>query len=88
MPCQSDYLEHDAREKESGRVIEFLKEIDGLPFDHDHPSYYGRITTLDADTARLCEWAQTHQEELPRHSLELQLWWQQHQRADAKRRNK
>lgn len=86
MPCQSDYMEPTDREKESGRVLEFLKEISGQIFDHEHPSYYGHVASLDADTARLCDWCQTHADDLERMSLELRLWWQRHERADAKRR--
>lgn len=84
MPCRSDYLKATARETESSHVLEFLKEIDGEPFNHERPAeYYGRIETLDDDTARICDWCKTH--DITKQSLELQLWWQRHQRADAER---
>ena len=83
MPCESEYLRHTDREEESGRVLEFLKEISGEPFDHDKPSYYGNVATLDEDTARLCSWCKSH--DVPGQSLELQLWWKRHQKADAMR---
>lgn len=85
MPCQSDYLEHTDREAESGRVLEFLKEVAGQPFDHENPDYYGKPENLDADTAKLCDWCKAHTEQVPRMSLELQLWWQRHQKSDARR---
>lgn len=83
MPCRSDYMEPTARERESGVVLELLKEIDGQPFDHEAPSAYGTLATLDADTERLCDWCRTN--DVTARSLELQLWWQRHQRADARR---
>lgn len=83
MPCVSDHMDHTARERESGIVLELLKEIDGKAFDHENPSYYGNESTLDADTARLCAWCDSH--DVASLSLELQLWWRRHQAADAKR---
>lgn len=84
MPCFSDYQQHSEREAESGRVLEFLKELRGEPFDHNNPSYYGRVKTLDRDTAELC----TTLRDMPstNHlSLELQLWWKRHQEFDRAR---
>jgi len=78
-------MHHTDREAESGRVLELLKEIAGQPFDHENPSYYGRPATLDADTAQLCAWCRDHGSTIYGMSLELQLWWKRHQRADAKR---
>lgn len=76
-------MEHDWREAESGRVLEFLSEVSGRPFNHDQPNYYGRPKWLDEDTAKLCEWCAAN--DVSKMSLELQLWWQQHQKRDAKR---
>jgi hypothetical protein len=88
MPCNSAYLNHSAREKESGIVLEFLKEVDGKPFNHEQPSYYGHVATLDEDTDRLCVWLRSHMAAIPSLSLELQLWWQRHQRHDREREAK
>ena len=85
MPCDSGYLNHTEREAESGRVLELLKEIAGQPFNHDEPSYYGNLATLDADTVRLCDWCKGNTDHLSGMSLDLQLWWRKHQAADAKR---
>jgi hypothetical protein len=85
MPCQSAHCEHTDREAESGRVLEFLKEINAQPFDHEHPSYYGNVATLDADTAELCSWCKGNEDYMSSMSLELQLWWRRHKAADAKR---
>lgn len=81
MPCDSSHCEHTEREAESGRVREFLKEINGEPHNHDEPSYYGHVETLDADTAQLCEFMKSlHPQAVHSYSLELQLWWMRHQK--------
>jgi len=36
-------------------------------------------------TRTLCEWASTHPDSVSRASLELQIWWRDHQRWDQKR---
>lgn len=81
MPCNSDYMQHDAREAESGRVLEFLKEVNGELFNHNNPSYYGRVATLDSDTAQLCS-ILGRMGDVSGLSLELQLWWRRHQEWD------
>ncbi len=78
-------MNHTGAEEESGRVLEFLKEVYGQPFDHERPDYYGHVATLNEDTARLCLWLQLHPNEIPSMSLELQLWWKRHQEHDRKR---
>ncbi len=85
MPCDSGHCEHTAREKESGIVLEFLKEIRGQKFNHDAPDYYGHPESLDRDTAFLCEWIQKNLPAINGMSLELQLWWQRHKKHDAER---
>jgi len=84
MPCDSSHLEADGREVESSKVREFLREVTGKPFNHRRRAeYYGNVKTLDADTAELCGICQTV--DVSRFSLELQLWWRDHQEADAKK---
>lgn len=103
MPCRSDYLEPTARERESVRVLELLREIRGEDFDHDkpHSGSYGSISTLDKDTAELCSWCSENLPPLEDRapalsvpnapytdyipSLELQIWWRKHQKADRER---
>lgn len=82
MPCRSDYLAPTERERESGRVLEFLKELAGQPFNHDKPDIYGRVDNLDADTARLCTLCQSMGRGITLFSLDVQLWWEKHQKAD------
>ena len=87
MPCDAGHCEASAREVESRVVREFLREIAGKKFDHDDPSknqgYYGKVDELDNDTAALCAWCMSH--DVSKMSLELQLWWKKHQKADAKK---
>lgn len=84
MPCNCDHMEASGREKESSRVREFLREINQQPFNHkERNEYYGCVKTLDRDTATLCEWCASH--DVSEMSLELQLWWRDHQHADRAR---
>jgi hypothetical protein len=84
MPCQSDYLEPTGREKESARVIEFLHEIHGDEYNHEKPRRpYGEVDMLDKHTDTLCEWCKAN--DVTKASLELQLWWNRHKAADARR---
>jgi hypothetical protein len=82
--CDPNLYNASTAEAESARVLEFLKETRGEPFNHEKPeSYYGNLRTLDADTAELCAFCQSH--DITKKSLELQLWWERHQKADAAR---
>lgn len=82
MPCFSDYQEPTSREKESVRVLHLLQEVG---FDIEYDSVYGRPNQLDEDTAKLCQWCKSHTNtEISGMSLELQIWWRDHQIADQK----
>lgn len=80
MPCNSDYLEANDYERELSRVACLLDELDGKPIDQSHwrgsagpyhPAVYSRcITKEDADRM---------------YSLEMQMWWRDHQAADKAR---
>lgn len=85
MPCNSDYLNPNSLEKESIKVIKFLKsefDVDVGNFDN----VYGRVQTLNEDVALLCELCQNS--DVSKFSLELQLWWRNHQEKDRIRLNK
>lgn len=80
MPCDSSHLEPNEREKESVRVRGFLRELGSKIMIFDP---YGKPELLDRDTAELC---QTCQEvDVTNYSLELQIWWRDHQKADKKK---
>jgi len=79
MPCQSYPPSGD--EVESRRLYELMNEV------------FGRMTTQPANLTRrqlndwmtqaLCNWSKTH--DVTKQSLELQIWWRDHQRRDAQR---
>ncbi len=83
MPCNCDHMEPSEHERESYRVLSYLREI-GLPTGK-YDRNYGRVKTIHEDTATLCEWCQHHPDEVTTKSLELQIWWRDHQAADRKK---
>jgi len=93
MPCRSDYLEATAKEVELSRVLCHHAELDGKPnypaswYQGYHPKVYSKfVSREDADewVAHLCSRCQ--QIDVTKYSLELQMWWRDHQAADAKRK--
>lgn len=90
MPCNSDYMRPGPYEISLSKVLALLGELDGQPID---PDTYGSGTgaaygnadkeTLDRATAQLCE--RLLASDVTKHSLEMQMWWRDHQRADAER---
>ena len=80
MGCTSSYLEPNGREKESANVIKLLNEL-GIETNSD--GIYGNINELDKDTDILCGLCQNI--DVSKHSLELQIWWRDHQKADTER---
>lgn len=80
MPCRSDYMEPTQKEKESAKVISFLKELGEKVGEYDS---YGRTETINQDTSKLCDLCQNT--DVSRQSLELQIWWRDHQEADKAR---
>lgn len=81
MPCNSDYMEPTRQESNSLEVINFLKEVGGKVGKYD--KYYGRIETLNEDVSKLCNICQKI--DVSKYSLELQIWWRDHQKADKER---
>lgn len=92
MPCDSSHLRANSAEIEASRVLCVLDELDGRTVDRSwwegyHPkAYSNRVTseTLDKLTAAAC----TRLKATPnvaKYSLELQVWWRDHQVADAKK---
>lgn len=93
MPCNCDYMEPTARERELGKIKSLLDELDRKEFNHAksdmHPEVYNQgITTVTADVwiSELCQRCRRidHIGELTKFSLELQMWWRDHQIKDAK----
>lgn len=95
MPCNSDYMEPTREEVDLSQVLELLRELKTgeEPRDHHwqgyHPAAYTYCTKekLDCATAELCRrLAALDPYKVKTFSLELQMWWRDHQRADAARR--
>jgi hypothetical protein len=67
-------------EKESKRLMELLTDV-GLR--RGEIPYYGEVNSIDQHTAMLCEFCQSN--DVSKCSLELQIWWRDHQKADKDR---
>jgi hypothetical protein len=96
MPCESSYMEATPGERELSRVLCLIEEIsDGKKIDPDdwagyHEAVYGGVTNerLRSATAELCgliEQLIAAGRNLGSYSLELQMWWRDHQVRDRKR---
>lgn len=95
MPCNSDYMRASNSERELSRVACLLMELDGREYkkswwDGYHPEVYGAFCSKkDADqmVAELCSKLQSV-EDVTKYSLEMQIWWRDHQAADKVRLEK
>ena len=91
MPCNSDHMRADSYERELSQVACFLDELRGKKWTQSelegyHPGVYCRNidrATGDAMVRKLCETLQSR--DVSTCSLELQMWWRDHKRADAER---
>lgn len=90
MPCDSSYLNASGREIELSRVACLLDELDGKPinasyWDGYHPLVYGKCGEINEDklVSKLCSRLQNI--DVKKQSLEMQIWWRDHQIADKKR---
>lgn len=91
MPCRSDYMEATPLEVEMSIVLALLEELKTgkLPdyYNHgeDHRVYgCSTKTMLDEKTAELCKKLRTTAR-IYKLSLELQVWWRNHQEFDRRR---
>ena len=88
MPCVSDYMEATDKEVQLSQVCCLLDELDGKKWEHSwwrgyHPDAYGRHHNGDALVAELCSNLQNI--DVSKQSLEMQIWWRDHQIADKAR---
>lgn len=90
MPCNSDYMNASQLEIELSRVACLLEELDGTPINPSHwrgyhPAVYCRLSSVDADkiVAELC--SRLQDTDVTKYSLEMQMWWRDHQKADKAR---
>jgi hypothetical protein len=98
MPCQSEYLEPNEREKESRLVCEHLYYLmdKKTPSDvlYAKDNLYGDVTSLDRYTALLCAICGSmskrdadkyiYDGRNPK-ARKLADWWEKHQEVDRKR---
>ena len=91
MPCDSSYMEPRGWEINLSRVYQLLDELDGGVIDkrawegYDERVYNKSSAQLDAKVAELCK--RLEGVEYPsKYSLELQIWWRDHQAADKKKK--
>src|SRR5688500_1174854 len=93
MACNSDYLAPHSEEIEATKIVALLDELDGK--GQPNPKTYNsgldkRVynnannNLLDSLTQQLCSRLQL-EKDISVYSLELQIWWRDHQAADKKR---
>jgi hypothetical protein len=80
----------NGREKALSQVVCLLDELGGKPeidsrhWQGYHPNVYNNSNVCgDALVAELCEKLQG--EDVTKRSLEMQIWWRDHQKADKQR---
>ena len=89
MACVSDYLAAGTEEIAMSQVACLLDEIDGkneIDPRHwlgYHPNIYSKKYDADKLVSELCEKLQ--KADVTKYSLEMQIWWRDHQKADRER---
>jgi len=91
MPCNSDHMQASCFEIEMSRVMALLKELrtarPPLPKEWEGygDAYCKSISKEEADklVAELC--AKIQEVDVTTFSLEMQIWWRDHQEADRRR---
>lgn len=94
MACNSDYMNATKFEENFSQVLLLLDELDTGTFVNPHCSdwqgYDERVYTinhekneLDIRVEELC--SKLLKTDVSKCSLEMQLWWREHQRADVER---
>jgi hypothetical protein len=90
MPCRCDHMEPTSLEIETSKVAYLLDEIESGEVNSSfnggtHPDVYGKCDQTLANnlTARLCDVLK--ETGASKYSLEMQIWWRDHQAKDRKR---
>lgn len=93
MPCNSDHLQATSHEIEASKVVGLLDELETgkLPEDFGD-GYDSRVYSKNAEkilkdkTPVLCKkLGEMSDEEIASKSLEMQMWWRDHKKADQER---
>lgn len=99
MPCNASYLDPNDLEINLSKVFQLIDETLGKPLPNDYGSgldsrVYNRglgQQHLDAKVDELCSRLTSIEEHSPekiqQFSLELQIWWRDHKKADEERKN-
>jgi hypothetical protein len=90
MPCNSDHMNANSYEQQLSRVACLLDELAGKKWDRSwwdgyHPRVYCKADKGLGDlmVSELCEALQSR--DVTKYSLEMQIWWRDHQAADKER---
>jgi len=91
MPCNSDYMRATDFEKSISQVACLLDELAGKKYEKSHwtgyhPRVYNQKCDGDALVRELC--SKLQRLDVSKYSLEMQIWWRDHQAADAARKAK
>ena len=94
MPCDASHMESNHSEVEASKIMCLLEELEtGEQVDPEssswkgyHPRVYCKSFDLHGLTSRLCNQLQKiKKKDIKKYSLEMQVWWRDHQRADKER---
>lgn len=89
MPCNSDYMranDYEVRLSQAACLLDELNGRGGIDKSHwsgYHPMIYNQKVDGDALVSELCGRLQGL--DVSKFSLEMQVWWRDHQQADKER---
>lgn len=91
MPCRSDYLAANNKEVAMSQVACLLDELNGISlnkthWDGYHPNVYNmNLSKSECDkmVEKLC--SKLQEVDVSEYSLEMQMWWRDHKKADKER---
>ncbi len=91
MPCNCDYMNATSLEKELSRLYCVAYELRGKKVKESwwrgyHPDVYSKhLTKEEADETIKSVCSALKKIDVSKLSLEAQMWWRDHQKADKKR---
>lgn len=95
MPCDGSYMEPNQMERNLSQVYGLLDELKTGKLPKDFGSGYDKRiynkglnqAHLDKKVAELCS-KLSKDKDIKKRSLEMQIWWRDHQKADRAREKK
>ena len=88
MPCNCDYMEPNDREINHAKIIALIEELDTgiLPNNPIQSRIYNKTNSeiFNKDGSTLC--SRLKNTDVSKYSLEMQIWWRDHQKADELRK--